>query len=217
MSVAKIKKNTDESKKDEEKELNKKGLEIGVIEEEAYKEAEQILFLDGTLTPAKFGGECVGYSGRRKIKSTNSLFLCDKKQNLRYLIQCTDGNHNDTFELCENLDKSIKLLKDKGLIKNNAYLNADQGFDDKKIISVIKNNCLIPNIHKNKRNTKQENYVDYDVNDKVYSVRCMNEVDFGYIDNFRGCAVRYERKINHFLLNVKIVNILHILTKISKK
>ncbi len=215
--MLKIKKNNKIAKSNSEITLNEHGLEKGVLEEIAYKHAEQILFLDGTLTIAKMGGEKVAYSGRRKIKSTNVLFLCDKKSGLRHIVKCTGGNNNDVFELSEPLDNSIKELKKFGLIKDGATLNADKGFDDQKVIETIKNNGLVPNLHKNRRNTKPENYVDYDVNDDVYNVRCMNEIDFGYIDYFRGCAVRYERKEQHFLFNIKIVNLLHILTKISKK
>jgi hypothetical protein len=35
--------------------------------------------LDGSHTPAKRGGEAVAYQHRKKSKTTNALFLTDKK------------------------------------------------------------------------------------------------------------------------------------------
>lgn len=57
--------------------------------------------LDGTHTPAKRGGEGVGYQGRKKSKTTNMLILTD---NQGIPLVCSDpvaGNQHDSYKLVE--------------------------------------------------------------------------------------------------------------------
>lgn len=55
--------------------------------------------LDGSHTPAKRGGQAVGYQGRKKSKTTNALFLTDKQGIPLAVSEPIDGNHNDLFEI----------------------------------------------------------------------------------------------------------------------
>ncbi|NAW49902.1 IS5/IS1182 family transposase, partial [Elizabethkingia argentiflava] len=45
--------------------LNKRKLDMSSLQ------------LDGSHTPSRMGGEKLGYQGRKKAKTTNSIFLCD--------------------------------------------------------------------------------------------------------------------------------------------
>ena len=64
-------------------------------------------------------------------KTSNLLPLTDKKG---YVIASTTivaGNHNDAFELKENLVQLFKDLKRQQISIKGAYFNADSAFDTK--------------------------------------------------------------------------------------
>src|SRR5690554_1233062 len=58
--------------------------------------------LDGSHTTALRGGEQVAYQGRKKRKTTNSLYLTDRQGLPLAMSEPVSGNHND---------KSKKVLK----------------------------------------------------------------------------------------------------------
>jgi hypothetical protein len=69
------------------------GLKLGFI---FYQRVGSIIdlscaSLDGSQTPAKNGGEAIGYQGRKACKTTNSLFICDNKG----VILVAGSNYND--------------------------------------------------------------------------------------------------------------------------
>ena len=76
------------------------------------------LQLDGSHTPAKNGGQAVGYQGRKAAKTTSSLFLA---ANTGVMLACPTpqaGNHHDLFEIetlfesCVNCwSRSLLILK----------------------------------------------------------------------------------------------------------
>jgi transposase len=112
------------------------------------------LNLDGSHTIAKKGGESVAYQGRKKAKTSNILPLTDKKG---YVIASTTivaGNHNDAFELKENLVQLFNDLKQQQINIKGAYFNADSAFDTKAARKVCFNYRVVPNIPENLRNRK---------------------------------------------------------------
>mgnify|MGYP001046722742 FL=1 len=69
------------------------------------------LNLDGSHTIAKKGGDTVAYQSRKKAKTSNILPLTDKKGFIIVSTTIIAGNHNDAFELKENLSQLFKDLK----------------------------------------------------------------------------------------------------------
>ena len=70
-------------------------LYFDLLEANKNKIDLEIINLDGSHTPAKGGGEAVGYQGRKKSKTSNLLIITDAKG---CPIVCSDvvsGNHND--------------------------------------------------------------------------------------------------------------------------
>jgi hypothetical protein len=61
------------------------------------------LNLDGTHTIAKKGGQSVAYQGRKKAKTSNILSAVDKNGYIVASTTIVAGNHNDSFELKDNL------------------------------------------------------------------------------------------------------------------
>jgi len=73
------------------------------------------LNLDGTHSLAKKGREAVAYQGRKKAEISNIFSLTDAHG---YVIASTEviaGNHNDAFELADNLDQIFSSIKQLGL------------------------------------------------------------------------------------------------------
>lgn len=55
--------------------------------------------LDGSHTPAMRGGEEVGYQGRKKRKTTNALYLTDRKGLPLAMSSPKSGEHHDTHTI----------------------------------------------------------------------------------------------------------------------
>lgn len=153
------------------------------------------LCLDGTHTIAKKGGESVAYQGRKRAKTTNILPVMDKNG---YIVASTgviSGNHNDAFNLKENLREAFKAIKKQGLTIKGVYFNADSGFDTKEARKVCFDHGLIPNIPENKRNRKGTKRGRKRLfNGEVYKGRFSSERTFAWVDKFKRLLVRFERK-----------------------
>ena len=75
----------------------------------------------------KKGGANVKYQGRKKCKTTNNLVICDNKYHILAISDYIDGNHNDNFELTENIEILIETLKKADIDIEDSHLNADSG------------------------------------------------------------------------------------------
>lgn len=108
------------------------------------------LNLDGSHTIAKKGGESVAYQGRKKAKTSNILPVTDKKGYILASTTIIAGNHNDAFELKENLAQLLKDLKHQQISIKGAYFTADSAFDTKAARKVCFNHRVVPNIPEKK-------------------------------------------------------------------
>jgi transposase len=66
--------------------------------------------LDGSHTPAKRGGQAVAYQGRKRSRTSNMLILTDNRGVPVACSQAIGGNHNDAFELEENVAQMLQNL-----------------------------------------------------------------------------------------------------------
>lgn len=87
------------------------------------------LNLDGSHTPAKKGGEAVAYQGRKKAKISNVLPITDANGFILATTGIVAGNHNDAFDLKDNLRAAFKFIKRRGIPIAGSYFNADAAFD----------------------------------------------------------------------------------------
>lgn len=174
------------------------------------------LNLDGSHAIAKKGGESVAYQGRKKAKTSNILPITDGQG---YIIASTPlvaGNHNDAFNLKENLQCAFKTIKQLGLQIRGAYFNADKAFDTKEARKVCFNHGLIPNIAENRRNRKRAKRGRKRLFcDEVYKRRFTSERSFAWIDKFRALLLRYDRRDAYFLAGHHIafamINLRHLI------
>ena len=155
--------------------------------------------LDGSHTLAKRGGECVGYQGWKKAKTTNMLFLTDKQG---IPLACSDpvaGNHNDLFDIEKSVSKMINTLTESTIEYKGLFMNADAGFDSKDFRQICDDLEIIPNFDINKRNSKNADKCDYYFDSQLYKERFAVERTNAWIDGFKSLIIRYETKSKHWL------------------
>jgi len=154
--------------------------------------------LDGSHTPAKRGGEAVGFQNRKKSKTTNSLFLTDKQGLPLAMSEAVKGNHHDLFEIEKSFTQIVTDVKAAQIETNGLFLNADAGFDSKGFRQICFTNDIIANIDFNKRNSKDiENQPLLD--NQLYKERFSVERTNAWIDAFKALLVRYETKSKNWM------------------
>ena len=71
--------------------------------------------IDGTHTPAVRGGESVEYQGRKKCKTTNSIYFTDRQGLPLAMSEPQKGNHADLYEIKESVDSIAVQLDGCGI------------------------------------------------------------------------------------------------------
>lgn len=153
--------------------------------------------LDASHTPAKRGGEAVGYQGRKRCKTTNIAVLSDSKGTPLSYATPRSGEHHDTFEIEHVLREMIALLREANSDVEGIFLNADAAFDTALVRSVCAEFGIEANIPVNPRNgdgLDRDEYFD----EELYKQRPVIEHTFAWMDGFKGLLVRYETKLKHW-------------------
>ena len=170
---------------------------VWIILLEKYKSTLDLssIQLDGTHTPAKRGGQAVGYQGRKKCKTSNMLILTD---NQGIPLACSgpvSGNHNDAYKLVETFDEMINSIRLADIPTDGLFLNADAGFDTSDFRDCCYSNDIIANIDHNKRNgAEQEHLLD----ELLYKCRFVIERTNAWLDAFKAILVRFETNQIHW-------------------
>jgi transposase len=151
--------------------------------------------IDGSHTPAKRGGEAVGYQGRKAAKTTNSIFLSDNTGQMLSVSVAQSGEHNDLYEIKTVFEDLLETLKAAGIDCRGLFLNADPGFDSEVLQTACNEEEIELNVKENKRNKKQDNdeYKYYD--DELYKRRTKIEHANAWMDAFKALLVRFEKLI----------------------
>lgn len=113
--------------------------------------------LDGSHTPAKRGGEAVGYQGRKASNTSNMLFLADNQGQMIACASPQKGQHNDLYNIKELFEELCQMLIKAGIDIKGLFLNADAGFDSQELRQICEDKEIHPNIDVNPRNNKSEN------------------------------------------------------------
>ncbi len=157
--------------------------------------------LDGTVAPAKRGGESVAYQGRKKSKTTNMLIITDSQG---IPLACSDpiaGNHNDAFKLVKTFRKiyncsASRYSCERFIPVKGLFLNADSGFDTSDFRSHCYVNEIFDNIDQNKRNgNSYKSNIVFD--ELLYKTRFVIERTNAWLDAFKAILVRFESKDLH--------------------
>ena len=166
-------------------------------ENKAYLDMSSVQ-LDGSHTPAKRGGEAVGYQARKKCKTTNSLFLTDKRGIPLAMSTPVSGNHNDLFDIENSFQKILDDLKKADISTKWIFMNADAGFDSAKFRTICFINDIIPNVAINKRNSKNTDNQPF-VDTLLYTERFSVERTNAWLDAFKAIINRFETKIHTWM------------------
>lgn len=174
------------------------------------------LNLDGSHALAKKGGEDVAYQGRKKAKTSNILPITDVNGFILATTGIVAGNHNDAFELKDNLRAAFKFIKHLDICIAGSYFNADAAFDTKAARWTCFNHKVIPNTAENKRSRKQTKRGRKRLfNAEIYKLRFTSERTFAWIDKFRALLIRFDRKAAHFMgahfIVFSLINLRHLL------
>ena len=147
--------------------------------------------LDGSHTPAKRGGEAVAYQGRKKAKTTNALFLTDRRGIPLAMSRAVAGNHNDLYQVERRFEEILADVRAADIDTDCLFMNADAGFDSEAFREVCFRHDIFANIDINKRNAKDPDR-PYIKDELLYEDRFSVERTNAWIDAFKALLVRFE-------------------------
>ena len=178
--------------------------------------------LDGSHTPAKNGGDAVGYQGRKVSNTTNALFLCDNQGVILGMATPQEGKHHDLFEIQNLFDEICNILKAAGISLKGLFLNADPGFDSTEFKEACQKEEIIPNVKLNPRNSTNQEQEPYEsgshiFDDELYKDRSVIEHANAWIDGFKALLVRFEFSVRNWMALHFMAFSVIFLRKISKK
>jgi len=157
------------------------------------------LNFDGSHTPAKRGGEAVGYQGRKKCKTSNILIMTDNQGVPVGWSKPISGEHHDSFELRKTTSQIFDQIESIGIDLNGLFLNADAGFDVKDFRLLCEQKHIIANIDFNKRKNKTNHNDDYLLDNELYRERFSVEQLNAWVDGFKSLRIRYETKSSNWI------------------
>jgi transposase len=170
---------------------------------------------DGTTTMAKKGGDCLGFSGHKHMKSEKIVAFTDRKCNVLSPMTVAPGNRHESplFEKAFGFLKDI--LKRMGQSFLDTVVSLDSAYDSKPNRKAIFNAGMIPNIKENKRNRKKLKRGRKRIYDEAIFEERFNTVErvFAWEDKFKRLLLRFERiSLHHFglkLLAYTMINLRH--------
>lgn len=177
---------------------------------------------DGSHTPAKNGGDAVGYQGRKACTTTNALFLSDNQGVMLAMSTPQEGQHHDLFEIQSLFEQICTLLKEAGINLKGLFLNADPGFDSAGFRLACAKEEIIANIKPNPRNGPGESTEAYQSGDHIfdeelYKDRSVIEHANAWIDGFKALLVRFEFSVQNWVSLHFIAFSVIFLRKINRK
>lgn len=177
---------------------------------------------DGSHTPAKNGGDAVGYQGRKACSTTNALFLSDNQGVILAMSTPQEGQHHDLFEIQMLFDEICGLLKAAGINLKGLFLNADPGFDSADFRAACEKEEIIANVKQNPRNSANSEPSVYEsgthiFDDQLYADRSVIEHSNAWIDGFKALLVRFEFSVKNWMSLHFIAFSVIFLRKINRK
>jgi transposase len=156
--------------------------------------------VDGSHTPAKNGGDAIGYQGRKAAKTTNALFLTDKQGVVLAMSTPQAGEHHDLFEIQTLFEEICTLLKQAGISLQGLFLNADAGFDAESFRLVCEAQEIHLNVRPNPRNSSSVAYEpgQHVFDEVLYADRGAVERSNAWLDGFKALLVRFEFSVRNW-------------------
>jgi len=170
---------------------------------------------DGTHTPCQCGGQQVAYQGRKKAKTTNTLWLTDKQGRVVAFCPPLAGNHHDVYQIDQQLASMVDTLQQASISVEGLFINADAGFDS----ATLRRICHQLGIHLNapsraNNNQQIEQYNCFD--ELMYDSRYVVERTNAWMDADRSFIIRYDTTISRWTAWHYIACIKHWINKVIK-
>lgn len=177
---------------------------------------------DGSHTPAKNGGDAVGYQGRKACNTTNALFVSDNQGIMLAMSTPQQGQHHDLFQIQALFDEICSLLKEADINLKGLFLNADAGFDSVDFMAACGKEEIIANVKENPRNSANQDKEPYQsgshvFDDELYADRSVIEHSNAWIDGFKALLVRFEFSVRNWMSLHFIAFSVIFLRKINRK
>jgi transposase len=172
--------------------------------------------LDGSHTPAKNGGQAVGYQDRKAAKTTNSLFLADNQGLMLAMATPQEGNHHDLFDIQTLFNQLSQLLQQAGIDLKGVFLNADPGFDSQSLRKVCEQKQIQANIKTNPRNSSEDNEEYRYFDQELYKRRVVIERANAWLDSFKALLVRFETLVSTWVAMHLLAFVVLFIRKINK-
>jgi transposase len=177
---------------------------------------------DGSHTPAKNGGDAVGYQGRKSCNTTNALFISDNQGIILAMSTPQEGQHHDLFQIRELFNEICSLLKEAGINLDGIFLNADPGFDSENFHQACQKENIILNVKTNPRNNSEKQEAPYQsgthiFDDILYKDRSVIEHSNAWLDGFKALLVRFEFSVRNWIALHFMAFLVIFLRKINKK
>ncbi|SPY35553.1 Uncharacterised protein [Porphyromonas cangingivalis] len=154
---------------------------------------------DGSQTPAKKGGEEVGYQARKKAKTTNSLYLSDRQGLMLAMSQPISGEHHDLYNIKTHFQEITSVLKKAEISTKGLFVNFDAGFDSENLRKITASEGIIANICENKRNQKSPSETEHYFDKKLYRERYTIERSNAWMDSFRSVLNRFDTTVSSWI------------------
>lgn len=158
-----------------------------------------LAYLDATHTIAKKGGEQVGNFGKRKIKSTNTLWLTDRQGLVVGFCSPLAGKHHDVFDIKNRFERLIQWLHKTKISVDGLWLNADKAFECQAMRRICFQHDIELNAPHNRRRAKGiEDDLPY-FDELMYQERFKIERTNAWMDNYRTFSIRYATSLTSWI------------------
>lgn len=150
--------------------------------------------IDGSQTPVCRGGEEVEYQGRKKRKTTNSLYLSDNQGIPLAMSEPVSGNHSDLYQIDEHIDEMMVQLFNADIPSDGLFCNLDGGFDSESLRTALGSYGIVANVYPNPRNgcdSSEETLFD----EEMYGHRWKIERTNAWLDGFKAVLVRFDTTV----------------------
>ena len=154
-----------------------------------------LAFIDGTHTIAKRGGQQVGQYGKRKIKSTNTLWFTDRQGLAVAFCPPLSGKRHDAFDIANRFENMLQVLKKTQIQIAGLWLNADKAFECEALRKVCNKYQIWLNApHNRRRALGLEDDLPY-FDELMYEERFKIERTNAWMDANRSFLLRFDRSI----------------------
>ena len=149
---------------------------------------------DGSHTSAIQGGEAVDCQGRKRRKTTNALYLPDRKGQPVAMSSPKSGEYHDIHDIETVMRDMMSDMVKANIRMDGLLLNADAGFDCAVFRSVLKIYGIAENIRINKKNgTVNDNIVLDELYRERYSIEWTNT----WLDSYRTILNRFDTTLRN--------------------